>query len=105
MNHHLVHFYKNHVSGDQTLFAAAVRKYFFSNCHTHNTSPLRLKRKSDELKPSGRKENKKIGMNSPLVHVEVIPISLVVKKRKFKLYETLLGSGFDFKENDILVIS
>lgn len=44
-------------------------------------------------------------MNSPLVHVEVIPISLVVKKRKFRLYETLRGSGFDFKENDILVIS
>jgi coenzyme F420-0:L-glutamate ligase/coenzyme F420-1:gamma-L-glutamate ligase len=46
-----------------------------------------------------------MGMNNPLVHVEVIPISLVMKKRKFKLYETLRGSGFDFKENDILVIS
>jgi coenzyme F420-0:L-glutamate ligase / coenzyme F420-1:gamma-L-glutamate ligase len=46
-----------------------------------------------------------MGRNNPLVHVEVIPISLVVKKRKFKLYETLRGSGFDFKENDILVIS
>ncbi|HKR57926.1 MAG TPA: coenzyme F420-0:L-glutamate ligase [Candidatus Nitrosopolaris sp.] len=46
-----------------------------------------------------------MGMNNPTVHVETIPISLRVKKRKFKLYETLRGSGFEFKENDILVIS
>lgn len=40
-----------------------------------------------------------------LAIVEVIPISLKVKKRRFKLYEDLRESGFDFKENDILVIS
>ena len=37
--------------------------------------------------------------------MEILPISITVKKRKFDLFESLIHSGFKFHENDIVVLS
>ena len=37
--------------------------------------------------------------------MEILPIMLAVKKTRFNLYQCFKMSGFEFKENDILVVS
>src|ERR687886_82525 len=37
--------------------------------------------------------------------MEILPLSITVKRRKFNLFESLIRSGFKFYENDIVVLS
>ncbi|MFL6355605.1 MAG: coenzyme F420-0:L-glutamate ligase, partial [Nitrososphaeraceae archaeon] len=37
--------------------------------------------------------------------MEILPISITVKKGKFDLFESLILSGLKFHENDIVVLS
>lgn len=40
-----------------------------------------------------------------MVHLEILPILVSVKTGKFDLYQSFKMSGFEFEENDILVVS